>query len=155
MPREPKAELVERFTRETRELTRLLARTRLKPVLELELSLQQLKIVLLVATGEATSGRALADHLHVSPATISVSIERLVEMGYLVRDEVSADRRVKRLTVTPKSADLYDQFLNKREAPDEILTSLALDDLEALVQGVYALRRAVAQREDGNEPDTQ
>ena len=139
---------MQQFARETGLLTRLLAPSRLEPVLGLELTLQQLRIVLLVATGIAVTGRSLADLLHVSPATMSVSVDKLVELGYLVRDDAPSDRRVKHLSVTGKAAEVYDQFLNKREAPDELVASLSTDDLAALVRGVSALRAAAERRAD-------
>ncbi|MFT4214121.1 MAG: MarR family transcriptional regulator [Microbacterium sp.] len=146
MTREATEELIARFASERREITRLLATQRLQPVLGLELTVQQLKIVLLVATDAARTGKELAGILQVTHATVSASVDKLVELGYLARDVMDTDRRVKQLTGTAMTTRLYDQFLDKRDAPDEVLSSLEAADLAALVQGMAALRRAVELR---------
>ncbi|MFT4122352.1 MAG: MarR family transcriptional regulator [Microbacteriaceae bacterium] len=146
MTRETTEELIARFVRERRAITGLLATQRLQPVLGLELTVQQLKIVLLVATGAASTGKELADILRITHATVSAGVDRLVALGYLARDEASADRRVKHLTATPLSTRLHDQFLDGRDGSEELLSSLDPADLAALVRGMTALRRAVEQR---------
>lgn len=140
------AELAEQIVVDHREMATLLARRRLEPILGLELTLHQLRIVLLVASGAATTGRELAEALHVSPPAVSSSVDKLVELGFIVRDSTDPDRRVKHLAPSEKSQALVDQFLGLRDATDEYLVGLEPDELEALARGTRALRRAM---EDG------
>ena len=137
------AQLAEQIVVDHREMATLLARKRLDPILGLELTLHQLRIVLLVASGAATTGREIAEALHVTPPAVSSSVDKLVELGFIVRDNTDPDRRLKPLAPSSKSQAIVDQFLGLRDATDEFLTGLELDDLEALARGTSALRRAM------------
>ncbi|MBE3000648.1 MarR family transcriptional regulator [Nocardiopsis sp. HNM0947] len=146
MPEKTSEQLIAEYTTERRALARMLAGQRMQPFLGLELTLHQLKIVLLVATGSATTGRELARSLQVSAPTVSASVDKLVALGYLAREESGADRRVTRLVATPMAGDIQRQFLAEPDPSTEVLTSLHPDDLDALVRGMTALRRAIEQR---------
>lgn len=139
-------QLIARYADERRALARLLAAQRLQPFLGLELTLHQLKIVLLVTMGTATTGREIAHRLQVSAPTVSASVEKLVALGYLAREGCGEDRRVTRLVATPMAGDIQHQFLGESDPSTDVLTSLDPDDLAALVRGMSALRRAVEQR---------
>lgn len=151
MPSDTTQELIERFAQERHALARLLAAQRLRPFLRLGLTVHQLKIVLLVATAVARTGKELAEILQVKPSTISASVEKLVELGYLDRSGTESDRRVKRLVATALAKRVYEQLLDKREASDDVLASLSRADLAALVQGTSALRQAIEAR-IGDDP---
>ncbi|WP_159499676.1 MarR family transcriptional regulator [Microbacterium sp. 18062] len=143
------AELIARIGDDRREISRRLSGSRLEPFLGVELTLHQLRIVLLVATGTATTGREVAECLHVSASAVSSSVDKLVELGYLSRDASDPDRRVKHLSVTTAGTRIYDQFLGFRDEADEYLAALDPADLAALAQGTAALRRAIHHRMDG------
>lgn len=145
MPETTSEQFIARYADERRALARLLAGQRLQPFLGLELTLHQLKIVLLVSTGAATTGRELAHSLQISAPTVSASVEKLVALGYLAREESGEDRRVTRLVATPMAGDIQRQFLGEPEPSTDVLASLDPDDLAALVRGMSALRRAVEQ----------
>ncbi|GGH41965.1 MarR family winged helix-turn-helix transcriptional regulator [Microbacterium album] len=149
MSSESKDSLIAQFAEDRQELARLVMSDRLRPLLGLELTLRQLKAVLLVTAGTAVTGSQLASALHVSPPTISASVDKLVDLGYLVRSEAGSDRRVKRLVPTAKAQQLYDRLFARHEESDELVATLALEDLAALVRGTSALRRALERRTDG------
>ncbi len=52
--------------------------------------------------GGGFSQRALADALHVSPATIAVSLKSLVRSGYVEKQEDPEDGRRNLISITPK-----------------------------------------------------
>jgi DNA-binding MarR family transcriptional regulator len=137
------AQLAEQIVVDHREMATLLALRRLEPILRLELTLHQLRIVLLVASGAATTGREIAEALRVSAPAVSSSVDKLVELGFIERDSSDPDRRVKHLAPSAKSQALVDQFLGLRDTTDEYLARLERDDLEALARGTAALRRAM------------
>lgn len=143
MTTKTRAELADQIARDRRALAEALAARRLGSFLDVELTLQQLKIVLLVATGTATTGRAIADHLHVTAPTVSASVDRLVELGYLRRDDSDADRRVKHLTPTEPAARLSEAIVGMRDESEQALVQLDRDDLEALARGTRAFRQAL------------
>ncbi|SDH78978.1 MarR family transcriptional regulator [Agrococcus jejuensis] len=156
MPASARTALVERFLADRSALGRVMALERMQPWLDVPLTMAQLRVLLLVAGGVATTGSALATALDVTPATVSTSVDRLVEAGYLRREESADDRRVRHLAPTERGAELHARLADRHEATDEVLDLVADDDLAALVQGFAALRAAietVAERRRSAERD--
>lgn len=58
-----------------------------------ELSLAQFNLLMAVQANGEITGSALAAQLGVSPPSVSVMVERLVERGFLVRERSTDDRR--------------------------------------------------------------
>lgn len=136
--------LIAQLATDQLEIGRTMAGESLEPLLGLELTLHQLKIVLLVANNTATTGRSVATALKVTPPTVSNSVDKLVELGYLERDYSSVDRRIVRLVATASALRLSDQFIGMRNPSRAILGTLSPDDLAALAKGTRALRDAIA-----------
>ena len=141
------ADLAAQIVADRRALAQALVGGRLGSFLDLDLTLHQLKVVLLVATGIATTGHELAGYLHVTAPTVSASVDKLVTLGYLRRDESGTDRRVKHLTTTGRAAQLYEALVGLRDESDALLTLLTPGDLTALARGTRALREALATRD--------
>ncbi|UOQ57148.1 MarR family transcriptional regulator [Leucobacter allii] len=139
-------ELVEQYRRDRRAMSELFMPRLTSPFLDLELTLHQLKVVLLVASGRAASGKALAQALEITPASVSTTVERLVALDYLARADATADRRVKRLVPTPRAVRLCDRITDHQNASDDLLEALSDDELAALARGVAAVRRAAEAR---------
>jgi DNA-binding MarR family transcriptional regulator len=119
--------------------------TMAEPLLSTPLTMQQLKVLTLIAAerGRAT-GHELADTLDVSVATMSGLVDRLVEHGMVQRSDDPADRRIRRLSVTDLgSASLRSLVSSHNTMPTQVLDRLADDDLRALVQGLVALDRVL------------
>lgn len=55
--------------------------------------------------GEVPAQKDLADQLHVSPATIAISLKSLERMGYISRATDEHDGRRKRVTITEKGKE--------------------------------------------------
>ena len=66
-----------------------------------DLSLAQLNMLLAVRDRNEVTLTELADILAVSPPSVSVMVERLVEKGLLVRKRATSDRRKVVIRVTP------------------------------------------------------
>ncbi|WP_044495251.1 MarR family winged helix-turn-helix transcriptional regulator [Nesterenkonia massiliensis] len=141
-------ELIKRYFDERLALLRLRGSSRVEPFLDMELTIQQLRIVLLVASGAASTASRLAMVLGVSKATISVAVDQLVKQGHLQQSESPTDRRVKELTPTTETLQLFDLVMDRRDTSTELLASLDSADLAALVQGMSALRRALQERSE-------
>jgi DNA-binding MarR family transcriptional regulator len=119
--------------------------TMTEPLLSTPLTMQQLKVLTLIAAerGHAT-GHELAETLEVSVATMSGLVDRLVEHGMVQRSDDPADRRIRRLSVTDLgSASLRSLVTSHNTMPARVLDRLADDDLRALVQGLVALDRVL------------
>ena len=135
-------DLIAHVREESRALARAASRRRLGPIIDTDLTIQQLKIVLLVASGEAMTGSALAEALGVTAPTVSNVVDKLVESGYLVRTDGDGDRRVKLLRPTTAGTGLREAVLDQRGASEEVLAELDPADLQALLRGLTAWRRA-------------
>jgi DNA-binding MarR family transcriptional regulator len=115
-----------------------------EPLISTPLTMQQLKVLTMIAIDpEKATGHELAGLLKVSVATMSGIIDRLVEHGVVVRTEDPADRRVRRLTVTPQGSEMIRGLLSTTGTiPVPVLDRMVVDDLRALVQGLRAIDQA-------------
>ena len=117
----------------------------LQPMLELQLTVQQLKVLAIVVT-ETRGGsiQSLARTVGVSLATMSGIVDRLASQAMIERSADSNDQRVRRGVATERGRETVQPLLAARpELGLPLLSRLSLDDLHALVQGVRALMNAV------------
>jgi DNA-binding MarR family transcriptional regulator len=95
MAQEPqKEELIESILQLSERAFRELFPILPKQWLRLDLTMSQLKVVLLIFVSGPTRMSVIASELGVSLATASGVVERLVERGILLREGDAADRRV-------------------------------------------------------------
>lgn len=59
----------------------------------------------LIKNGESTQ-RELADYLHVSPASIAVSVKRMAKAGLLEKSANENDLRFNKIKITPKGIEI-------------------------------------------------
>jgi DNA-binding MarR family transcriptional regulator len=111
------------------------------------LSLTQLKAMhILAGSDEELSLNGLAEQLGgLSLPTLSRAVEALVQRGYVRRAEDSADRRVKRLSLTAKGRRTIDRLMEIRARDFEAaLETLTEDERERLARALEPIleRRA-------------
>ena len=125
-----------------------------EPLISTPLTMQQLKVLTMIAIDpEKATGHELAGLLKVSVATMSGIIDRLVEHGVVRRTEDPADRRVRRLTVTPEGSEMIRGLLSTTGTiPVPVLDRMAVDDLRALVQGLRAIDKASRELQNERGP---
>jgi DNA-binding MarR family transcriptional regulator len=119
---------------------------------DIDLTMSQLKtIVLLVETGGLT-GRDLAERLRIGPSAVTALVDRLVQRGYARREEDRADRRVSWARPTPKATELFERlYATHRERLAEVLATLSSEELALVVQAITTLELA-ATRQAGVTP---
>ncbi len=119
-------------------------RVRIDAVVATELSIQQLKVLLLAVHRPPLTAHDVADELGVSAATVSGLVGRLVDHGLLRQEPYAEDRRVKHLRATEAGelavSEVASIQLQHRQA---VLERLADDELEALAVGMAAVERAL------------
>lgn len=129
----------------------------LGPILGSTLTMQQLKLVALLATHGPLGGHDLARHLGVSMPTVSGIVDRLVERGMVERREDPGDRRVRLTALSPAGeAFIAEHDAAGWRAGTEILRTMDAEDLRALARGLAAMWAAVearVAREGGCLPD--
>jgi DNA-binding MarR family transcriptional regulator len=154
-------ELVGRIIRAELALRRSFVATRMSPILDLNLTMQQTKVLLALTFQDCDatvdcglSGQDLARHLGVGLATVSGIVDRLVGQGLVARTEDLADRRIRRVELTDDGRRLVNGL---RDGGIEHLRRLLdrLDD-ETLtsLEGALGKLAAVAAEESVGQPGT-
>jgi DNA-binding MarR family transcriptional regulator len=128
-------------------LRRRMLATRMSPLLDLNLTMQQTKVLLALSISDCLaegglSGQDLSRNLGVGLATVSGIVDRLVGQGLVVRAEDPDDRRIRRVELTADGRDLVDRL---RDAGIEHLRQLldrlddeSLADLERVITKLAA-----------------
>jgi DNA-binding MarR family transcriptional regulator len=103
-------------------------------------TLPQIRVLsLLMSREDGLSGRELAMLLGVGPSAVTPLIDRLVEHGYVRREEDRADRRITRAILTPAGAAVLQQLgSGRREVLADALQGLDPEEL-AVVERAFAL----------------
>jgi DNA-binding MarR family transcriptional regulator len=114
---------------------------------EVHVTLPQIRVLsLLAGHAEGLSGRALATTLGVGPSAVTPLVDRLVDHGYVRREEDRQDRRITRLLLTPEGAAVLHQMAaGRREVLAEVLQNLEPEEL-AIVERAFALVALGVQR---------
>jgi DNA-binding MarR family transcriptional regulator len=115
--------------------------TLLNPLLTVELTIQQLKVLtMLITTDDGMTGSGLAETFGVSMASMSGLLDRLEAQGMIARSSDPNDARVRRIHATELGRSAMRRLVASRpEYADDILMRLPLDDLRALAQGMAAI----------------
>ncbi|GEK78991.1 hypothetical protein ABA31_03420 [Agrococcus baldri] len=121
----------------------------LEQVLSLQLTMQQLKVLMILMTvPDGGTIQSLAKTIGVSLATMSGIVDRLEAQAMIERTPDPHDQRVRRVFATGEGRETIQHLLAARpELSRTPLSRLAIDDLRALARGVRALVRAT--REGG------
>lgn len=115
-------------------------------------TLSQVKLLSLLARGEAYKVSDVALFMGVSNAAASRAVDRLVQRGYVDREESPTDRRAVELSVTQKARRLLAKF---RAATDQILEEalgrFPPEELEQVAEVLDRLAVTLLDPEAGNE----
>lgn len=114
------------------------------------LSLAQFRTLVFLDHNAGADLGALAEHLGVTAATASASVERLVQQALVVRRPRPKERRRVQLSLTPKGGRMVS--LARQSTQDQIarrLMQLSERDQEALGQAMLILRQLFAPSEPG------
>jgi len=109
--------------------------------MELDLTIAQLRTLLVLAEeGPLVIGH-IAQRLGIGLSTGGHLVDRLVQAGLAERTEDAEDRRRTLARLTPKGEDLYARLLNPSLQMQTLIQKLESKDLEAFLQGLKALNR--------------
>ena len=106
----------------TAQLTRLVGKLREiqfcrgeRPWLLLDLTMAQLKAMMLIVQTGGVRSRELADGLGIAPSAATPLVDRLVDQKLARRDDDPVDRRIIWIRPTAKAQALHDQLLQTNE----------------------------------------
>ena len=110
--------------------------------MDLDLTMSQLKLLLLIASCEGSPVGDLAQRLGVTPPTVTTILDRLVEHALVRREADSVDRRLVIARLTPAGEGLL-RRLQLLGAIDlsQCIDELDEEELRCLVVGMEALQR--------------
>lgn len=147
-----RARLIESLRAAQRELRALAASDHDNPLFSINLTMQQLRLLLVVSIQGPRSSQQLTHDLKVSPATMTGLVDRLVAHGYVVRREDPNDRRVRRIEPTKEGRELIAGLEDAGSAHFErLLDRLDGEDLRALDRVIHRLVE-LAREEKGEQP---
>lgn len=119
---------------------------------DLDLTMSQLKTIMLLVDTGGLNGRDLAERLNIGPSAVTALVDRLVQRGYARREEDRADRRISWARPTEKSTELFERLhATHRERLGEVLATMAPDQLELVRTAITTLELA-ATRQAGLTP---
>jgi DNA-binding MarR family transcriptional regulator len=134
-------------------LQHLFAYDRSDPLFASQLTMPQLKILLLLYRLGETSGRELAGLLGVSLATMSGMVDRLVAHDLVTRAEDPSDRRVRRITLSSTGQEMIGSIITAgKEKQARLLRRLTDAELRTVADAMQAMIRAASEDADSADP---
>ena len=114
---------------------------------DLDLTMSQLKTIMLLVDSGGLSGRDLAERLSIGPSAVTALVDRLVQRGYARREEDRADRRVTWARPTDRATELYERLhATHRERLAEVLATLSAEELALVAQAITTLELAATRQ---------
>jgi len=90
----------------------------------------------------------LSDHMEITAAAASQTVEKLVQAGYLDRTEDPSDRRAKQITLSAKGRDLIEKSITARfRWVDDLVKTMSSADKVKVHDALTILAEAVKQVE--------
>lgn len=140
-----KARIIARILESQSRLQHQLAYDRSHPIFDSQLTVPQLKILLVLTLEGSASGQDLSRTMGVSLATVTGIVDRLVGQDLVTRREDPNDRRVRRIELTEAGTKLIDGIVTAGiERLQRMLERLTVDELHTIDEAVALLARAAA-----------
>lgn len=111
--------------------------------IDASVSVTQMRVLVLLWTGEPLNLSAVAEGLGVNASNASRTCDRLVSAGLVDRGELTADRRQRVLTLTRKGRTFVERLMNRREQElAEIVGRMSDADRDALMAALTPFNEA-------------
>ena len=112
------------------------------------LSMPQFSILMQLHHRGACGMSEISERFEVSPAAASQLVDKLVQSGFIVREEDPNDRRAKLLNLTDKGRELIRQGIDERYRwVDQLTEKLTAEELAQVSNGLNILTRAAQELE--------
>ena len=135
-----KRELVERNLKLGDRLFRQLLPTVPKELLELDMTMSQLKIALLLFLNGPLRMSDIASQLEITLPTATSLVDRLVEKEHVIRENQPDDRRIVLCKLSPKGQKAVSQmWVSSRNRTKELLEALDITKLQMLSEVLQAM----------------
>jgi DNA-binding MarR family transcriptional regulator len=109
----------------------------------LELKAVEFSILVLLASNEQVNQKLLGDALDVSPPNLAVTLDRMVERGWVERVRSTQDRRAQMVHLTPAGRELTQRAESiAADMEDQSLTTLSAAERALLIELLLKVARA-------------
>lgn len=113
----------------------------------LDLSMAQFKALMLIGSSGGLTGRDLAQRLGVGPSAVTPLVDRLVQRGYVLRNEDPIDRRVTWTRLTPAGLEVFERIVSTGQDQIEgLLTELTPAEVAQVEHALDLLNHAAERR---------
>jgi DNA-binding MarR family transcriptional regulator len=148
-----KERLIARIEQADETFLRLTATEQGNPLMSIDLTMQQLRTLMILSFRGSASGQELADGLGVHLSTVTGLINRLLARGLVERGEDPNDRRVRRVRLNAEGTRLMQQMrdagrLHKRR----LLQRLDNAALAQMADAMDALNTAASDQHQQDKP---
>ena len=143
MPEKRKDELIDNILMLADNLFRQLLPTVPKELLTLDITMSQLKIILLLFVNGTLHVGAIASYLDVTLPTSTSLLDRLADKGYIIRENDPDDRRVVLCRLSEKGQKAVNQIWESgRVRSQEILRKMDSTNLEMFVKVLKSMMKS-------------
>jgi len=133
-------DLAEQVREQFATLVRLISMVELQAWMSLDISMGQFKVMLFLWQARRARVGVLAENLGIHVSNVTGILDRLVEAGFVCREEDAGDRRLVVSRLTPKGeATLASLYEGRAARIHDRLTKLPPEQLQALRTGLDAL----------------
>jgi DNA-binding MarR family transcriptional regulator len=147
--------LIRRILEVQRRLRRQFAEDDAHPLLNVNLTMSQLKVLIILSHLGGASGQDLARRTGFGLATLTGIVDRLIAQDLVSRGEDPRDRRVRRIELTPAGAELIDRLTTAGEEHHRrMLRHLDGHDLELVADAFDLLLNAATRYFDDDSRPT-
>jgi len=107
--------------------------------MDLQLTLPQFKMLVVVSQSDSSTVGCIAEHLGVGESTASYLVERLVQADLVERAEDPSDRRRAMIRLSRDGRALLEKLVGPQNWPSAQLRDIGIEDLAALRRGLEAV----------------
>src|SRR5512139_2904744 len=113
------------------------------------LSMPQFSLLTQMYHRGACGMSGISERFEITPAAASQLVDKLVQSGYIVREEDPTDRRAKLLNLTDKGHRLIEQGNEERHRwADELVGKLNAEERAKIVEALELMTRAIQEIEE-------
>ncbi len=110
------------------------------------LSFSQINILMRLFHSGCSSVSEIGEQMGFTNAAASQAVDRLVQLGLVVRDEHPADRRTKRLELSPAGRELIQEGIRARfQWLEDLTRSIPAEQQKAIIETLTLLTEAARQ----------
>jgi DNA-binding MarR family transcriptional regulator len=138
-----KQSVIAEIIRAQHELQRSFAEDRTNPLFHSQLTMSQLKLMLMLHHSGGSGGQELARAMGVSLATLTGIVDRMVTQGLVTRREDPADRRVRRIELTAHGSRTTDGIVTAgTQRLHQMLDRIDPDGLDCIRRALHLMTDA-------------